>query len=64
MTGVQTCALPIYRPYEGLYQKLPVAEYFMKNACFVGVWPGLDLGHMQYVANMINSFLIDGSDWL
>lgn len=43
-------------PYRHLFQEFPVADHLMKNAMFTGVWPGLSLEHMRYVAERINTF--------
>jgi CDP-6-deoxy-D-xylo-4-hexulose-3-dehydrase len=34
----------------------PVADYLMKNAFFVGCWPGLTLEDMNYIAEKIKQF--------
>lgn len=45
-----------HKPYRHLFQEFPVADKLMRDAMFLGVWPGLTLEHMKYVANTINSF--------
>jgi CDP-4-dehydro-6-deoxyglucose reductase, E1 len=43
-------------PYRHLYQELPVADYLMRHGLWIGVWPGLSLDQMAYVAETINAY--------
>lgn len=45
-----------HEPYKYLYTELPIADYLMKDALFIGVWPGLTLEHMKYVVNIVNLY--------
>lgn len=38
------------------YRHFPVADYLMKNAFFVGVWPGLTIEDMEYMSIKIKEF--------
>ena len=47
-----------HKPFQhlGRAEDFPVADYLMKNACFVGVWQGLTIAHLDYMVETIRGW--------
>ena len=47
-----------HKPFQhlGRAEDFPVADYLMKNACFVGVWQGLTTDHLDYMVETIRAW--------
>ena len=47
-----------HKPFQHLGQAedFPVADYLMRNACFVGVWQGLTTDHLDYMVETIRAW--------
>ena len=49
-----------HKPFQhlGRAEDFPVADYLMKNACFVGVWQGLTTAHLDYMVETIRAWTL------
>lgn len=45
-----------HKPFRKYYQEFPVADHFMRNTLFVGVWPGLGRQHLEHTVKTFLSF--------
>lgn len=45
-----------HEPYKDLYQEFPVADNLMRNALFIGVWPGITQEQIEYVGETIKAY--------
>ncbi|MCR4307718.1 MAG: DegT/DnrJ/EryC1/StrS family aminotransferase [Candidatus Berkelbacteria bacterium] len=43
-------------PFRYLLQDLPIADKFMRQALFVGVWPGITDEHLEYIIETIKNY--------
>lgn len=50
-----------HKPFSAYRQAFPVADFLMRQSCFVGCWAGMSGGQIRHVINSING-AIDGID--
>jgi len=48
-----------HKPFRHLFQEFTAGDYLMKNSMYVGCWHGLEIKHMQYIADTIQEFIND-----